>query len=440
MKTAAIIILLSASTITFAQSSNYTSLEDAYHNALAHDPVFRKARADLESAKQSLPIARANYLPSLSLTGTIQKLNTTPNNKDTVKTQPEAIGITIDQDVFDIGSINLISEASYGTRAALEQYISDEQDLIARTSTAYFTVLRDTKALEVLKQNEAALKKQAEQTQNREKAGLSTETQVAETNAQYYQIKAKKIAAESTLKVDINNLHAITGTPRYTALGISENPILSTPPPNNIEKWVKTATQNNTGLKSQHYLTLQAKTHINTMRAAFLPNITAEANISKTNASNPDKTSLFDKSNYIQMTASFTPFAGGKNFANTRKATEDYLSAKAQEDATLIQTENTTRKAFLSIESDINKINADTKSIAAAKKSYDGISKAYGAGTVNIIDLLNAETARFTAQDNYYNDLFDYYIETINLKKAAGTLQEKDLIDISNQLNHPIKI
>ena len=440
MKTSAIIVLSLVSGITLAQGNDYTSLKAAYHDALAHDPVFKKARANLQSAKQLLPAARANYLPSLSFAGSIQKLNTTAHNTSTVKTQPEAIGMTIDQNVLDIASINKISEASYDTRAAFEQFVSAEQDLIARTSTAYLTVLKDTTALEVLRQNEEALKKQAEQTKHREQAGLSTETQVAEANAQYFQIKAKRIAADATLDVDINNLYAITGKSRYTALGISKDPVLSPPSPQDISQWVKIATEKNTSLKSQHLLTLKAKTHIDTMRAGFLPKISAEANVSKANASNPSSSHMFDKTNYIQLTASFTPYAGGRNFASTQKASDDYIAQKAQEDSTLVQTENSTRQAFLSVKSDINKIDADKQSIAAAEKSYKGISSAYGAGTVNIMDLLNAETARFTAKDSYYNDLFDYYIQTINLKKAAGTLQEKDLDQISNQLNHRIEI
>ena len=67
------------------------------------------------------------------------------------------------------------------------------------------------------------------------------------------------------------------------------------------------------------------------MRAGFLPTISAEANASKTNASNPGSSHQFDKSNYIQLTASFTPYAGGRNFAGTQKASEDYIAQKVKE-------------------------------------------------------------------------------------------------------------
>jgi outer membrane protein len=51
------------------------------------------------------------------------------------------------------------------------------------------------------------------------------------------------------------------------------------------------------------------------------------------------------------------------------------------------------------------------------------------------VEVLDAERAYYVALRDYANARYDYVINTLQLKQAAGTLSPQDLIDLNNWLS-----
>ena len=51
------------------------------------------------------------------------------------------------------------------------------------------------------------------------------------------------------------------------------------------------------------------------------------------------------------------------------------------------------------------------------------------------MEVLDAERAYYVALRDYANARYDYVINTLQLKQAAGTLSPQDLVDLNNWLS-----
>ena len=57
-------------------------------------------------------------------------------------------------------------------------------------------------------------------------------------------------------------------------------------------------------------------------------------------------------------------------------------------------------------------------------------------GTRNVVDVLQAQQRLFASQFDYADSRYNYIINLMALKQAAGTLREADLIEL-NQFTDP---
>jgi septal ring-binding cell division protein DamX len=65
---------------------------------------------------------------------------------------------------------------------------------------------------------------------------------------------------------------------------------------------------------------------------------------------------------------------------------------------------------------------------------------AYEAGTRTMADVLNAQSILSQSLKQYSSDQYNYLINTLTLKKAAGTLSPDDLCKINRWLTHEVNI
>jgi len=55
-------------------------------------------------------------------------------------------------------------------------------------------------------------------------------------------------------------------------------------------------------------------------------------------------------------------------------------------------------------------------------------------GTRNIVDVLDAQRQLYSSVRNYNNSRYDYILDNLRLKQAAGTLSPGDLQDLTRYL------
>lgn len=428
----------------FAPFARAEDLMQVYEQALTNDPVFAQARSTWQSAKMNLPIAEASYLPQVATTGSAtHKYNhETPTLSSTLNGYTWEYGytLTLTQPIFNAATWASIKKASANVKAATATYLAAQQSLMQRTAKAYFDALEAYDQLRYTIANKEAVWQQLAASEEKFKVGLIAITDVYDARSNYDQITAQQIAAQNNLDIQLENLRAITGNHYQSLFGIHVQLPMKKPQPNNIEKWVDIANQQNYSVKAQNYTVLAAMQNIKQQKAAGYPTLNLQGGVTETQVSNNPAnpagipTNTVTNTEDLGLNLAYNPIQGGSVVASTKKARYDYVTAAGQLEQVHRQVVNQARSSFLSVLSGISQVKADKERIIAAQNALDATEAGLKVGTRTMVDVLRALSTLYQAQQQYANDQYSYLDSLIDLKVASGTLSVDDLIEINSWL------
>lgn len=93
-----------------------------------------------------------------------------------------------------------------------------------------------------------------------------------------------------------------------------------------------------------------------------------------------------------------------------------------------------TRNLHRAVNTDIEQVQARRQSIISNQSALEATEIGYQVGTRNIVDVLDTQRRLYAAVRNYNDARYDYILDTLRLKQAAGTLSPDDLAELSGYL------
>ncbi len=441
-----------------------TDLMSAYQDALKNDTQYLISHANLKATEQSVRLSRSSLLPQISASATRSRndnnsaggFDGSPNDPTNDVADSTTYRVQLNQSVFDWSNWLALDQASLRLKASELTHGSNLQSLISRTAQSYFNVLSATENLSTTQSELEALKKQLDLTREQYESGLANATDFLNAQANYDQSLANEVTLKNSVTIAKEALRQITSN-YYTQLeGLGDELQLSNPSPNSIEDWTRVAAQENLGLKAQSYNVKVAKKEIDRNFSGHYPtlnfNVTYSDSDSETDrvfpdgrVNNPIDPNDDDPAGFQQnfnrqsdgynagLTLTVPIFSGFRVDAQTEQAKQNYLSSSHQHEQTARQVQANARNAFTNLQAAITSYNAYKRSLESSQSSLEATQEGYQAGTRNIIDVLNATRSYYNARRNLTRAKYDYLINGLNLKSAAGTLTEADLQEV-NQL------
>ena len=91
------------------------------------------------------------------------------------------------------------------------------------------------------------------------------------------------------------------------------------------------------------------------------------------------------------------------------------------------QTERLTRDSYLGVLSEISRVRALRQAVRSSETALRATEAGFEVGTRTTVDVLASQNNLRRAQTNYARSRYDYALEVLNLKHAAGSLAVKDL-------------
>ncbi|MCZ6893450.1 MAG: TolC family protein, partial [Gammaproteobacteria bacterium] len=120
-------------------------------------------------------------------------------------------------------------------------------------------------------------------------------------------------------------------------------------------------------------------------------------------------------------------FEGGITVSRTRQAEYDHRAALER----LVQTRRAvyrqTRDAYLGVISEISLVKALRQAVVSSETALESTSAGFEVGTRTAVDVVAAERGLSQARRDYARSRYDYILETLRLKQAAGSLQPEDI-------------
>ena len=430
------------------------SLLEIYQQALQTDPQIHEAEARRLAALEAKPQARGAYLPQVSLGG------------DWTRSEFDGTSVEIDSD-GSIGSLTSSSESEvrrwqFTLRQSLfrwDQIVglrradklvaraeavreAAQQDLIVRVAQRYFDVLAAEDRLTSIHANRTAIARQLEQAKQRFEVGLIAITAVQESQAAYDNSVADEISAKRSLATGREFLREITGeyVPALSAPG-DDFPLI-TPDPNDETSCVNLSMNQNLNLVASRLDERLARDEISFRRNGHYPTIELVANSgeSDTEADRSFNNSPFipadsdGSSDSIAIQFSLPLFAGGATSSRVREAVYLHRAAREQLQRVTRETERQARDAYLGVISERSRVKALQQAVSSSRTALEATEAGFEVGTRTIVDVLDSQFSLYAAITNYYQSRYDYVLNALRLKQAAGTLEVQDLERIDRWL------
>jgi len=429
-----------------ATQGNAEDLLEVYQAAQTNDAALRAARAGYAAVEQTVPQARSALLPSLAAgVQTTWNERQFPGSAVADPTSPLFGAEVPDQEFNDHGwsaqlrqpIVNVeswfnLSSAKAAVSAASYDLQAAEQDLILRVAQAYLNVLRAQDLLDSTSAEEAAVKRQLEQVQQRFDVGLVAITDVLESQAAYDAAEVRRIQAYGDHDIFFESLGTLTGISYERLNRLSQQLPIVNPNPRDEAVWVDEAMQANLNiLAAQAQLSAASRT-VRARASGHLPTLDATVTQahSVTGAPNFFGADTADTTIY-GLQFNMPLYSGGLVRARTKEAS----ARKRQAEELLLNQRRTVtrdvRNLYQAVATDVVRVKARLRGIESARSALDATQTGYEVGTRNIVDVLQAQQLLFRSQFDYADSRYNYVLDLLALKDAAGALVSADLEELN---------
>ena len=433
------------------------SLLEVYQQALQSDPRIHEAEARRLAALEAEPQARGVYLPQLGFDGSWTKSDSEGKSifEDSsglpvsINTATESEFLQwqfqLRQTIFRWDQIVGLRRADKIVAKAEADREAAQQDLVIRVGQSYFNVLAAEDRLTSTHANRMAISRQLEQAKQRFEVGLIAITDVQESQAAYDQATADEIGAKRILATAREGLREITGQYVGELSAPGEDLPLRTPDPVAEADWVNMALDQNLALVASRLDEQLARDEISFRRNGYYPSVDLVASHGE-NDNNADRVvggiSAIADSDFsrdsIGVQFSIPLFAGGTNKSRVQEAVYLHRAASQQLQRVTRETERQTRDAYLGVQSEKSRVEALNQAVKSSTTALEATQAGFEVGTRTIVDVLNSQFALYRAITLFYQARYDYLMNYLRLKQAAGTLQIQDLEAIDRWLvNRP---
>lgn len=454
------VALLALCSLVFGGTAMGEDLLTVYRRALQADPLIREAEANRRAAREARPQALAALLPQISGSAARDKSDTESFSQQTQlingqivvfggasTRKPEADRWSVDlrQSVFSWSDWVALRRSNRQVAQAEADYSAAQQDLILRVSERYFDVLAAQDNVEAQRAAVDAISRQLEQAEKRFEVGLIAITDVQEAKAARDSGTAALIAAKRQLATSEELLREFTDEKYQRLARPVETMPLKTPEPANEEQWVEASMRQNLGLVSTR---LAADIARDDVRAAFgghLPTVDLVASRSSTDQDGPIEFSNGTRGNLISnsdddsvsLQLSVPIFSGGLTQSRVRQSQFRWIAARERLERISRETERQARDAFLGVNSEIARVQALRQALESSQTALKATEAGYEVGTRTAVDVLDARRTLVQAQTNYARSRYDYILNVLRLKLAAGTLDAATIEEANGWLREP---
>lgn len=452
------LLALAISACVAAPAAAQEGLMDVYRLALQNDPAIREAEATYLANAEVKPQARASLLPGLTLGsslsnrfqdtrgGALSPEGIPIGTRSIFDQDGDGWSISLSQTIFDWSQYATLRQADKRVARAETDYEAAKQQLLLRIATSYFDVLAAEDNLVSAVTARESVSRQLEQSQRRFEVGLIAITDVQQSQAGFDDAVATEIEAQRLVANANEVLREIVGEiiPDLASPD-DELPLLS-PEPANADEWVQTALRQNLALTSSRLAADVALDDVAIQRANRLPTVNLSASYSEDNNDRTQTifrdpipplvsttTQLPDGRSW-SINLQFPIFTGGLNRSRIQQSVYLHRAATEALERIARQTERQTRDAYLGVISEIERVRALRQAVESNRTALRATEAGFEVGTQTTVDVLASQNNLRRAETTYSRSRYDYILNILRLKQAAGSLAEADVQQVDGWL------
>ena len=433
----ALVLAVGLTCSALSATAHAQSLVELFEAARGFDATFQSAKSAHDAAVAKADQARAGLLPTVGLSAGASRTNV-DNASPVPDRSYDARNATLAASQPLYRPVNRLSfeQGQKSLTVAQAQLKAAEQDLIVRTSQAYFDVLAAQDTLTYVKAQKAAVAEQLAAAKRNFEVGTSTVTDSREAQARFDLVVAQEIAAENDLRVKHLALDTLVGKtgadPKPLALPVAL-PVVT---PDDVGQWVNLAESGHPGVVQAQTALDIASLELKKAQAGHGPTVDLTAQYVMAKAPSTS-TGLPLRSNTATVGVQFNlPLFAGYAIENrVREALALEDKARSDAEGAKRSVAQATRTAFFGVQSGKGQVNALEAAEASSQSALDANKLGYQVGVRINIDVLNAQSQLFQTKRDLAKARYDVLVGSLKLRQASGTLVADDLGAVNALLN-----
>ena len=424
-----VVIIICLTFFNFSSALSIT-LYDALNKTYQNNIQLNAERENLKASEEDINISKADFKPSLTLSGSKSKEDTnkltnqsggdaTINNVD-----PFTTSIKLEQTILDFGRGLTLEKNVTALELAKATLIKKEQDILHSAIDAYSNLILAREKLNINEKNLNLLKRQFENDKIRLDRGQITITDLAQSesslagaNAQYTQAKSDLLISKLTYENIIGKISDPNQLKKNT------NAIVSIP--KTLNEAIDLSKQNNPDIKIAKFDLEKSEKDLEIAESDLKP--TASLSLERSYADDISSTIDEREKDILKATVSWPFYSGGKTRSTINKNSNLTNRKRLLLDDVIRTNETNVASAWSSLESSKSFLNSVKVQVRAAQIANEGISAEYERGSRTTLDVIQSNGLLLSAQISLASSEKNYLMAQYNLLKSVGLLNSQYL-------------
>ena len=408
------------------------TLQEAVKFALENKAEAKKAMLDLENSEYQIDEVRAGALPQINGSASVKYNAIIPSMPLEVGGQTQYLkmgqpwnstaGLSVNQQIFN-QSLFTGLKAARTTREfyTINRQLTDET-LIEKVANAYYDVFQTQLQLETIDNNLENTNKTKTVIEGLVTAGIARQIDLDRIIVNINNLVAQRQIVVNALELKENALKFAIGMPIETDIELPEETF-------DVNLELATTTMDLAGRTEIKLMEKQAELlelNRKSMKAAYYPSISFGGDIGYQGfgqgipGSNDFK--WFPTSG-LGLNLSIPIFNGGSTKAKINQATIQIKQLEVDMEDTRLGLNLANENAKAQIKNSLLTVDANRRNVQLSKEVLEDTQNNYRNGLATLTELLDAENALATAENNLNTSLLNYKIAEVQLIKANGQLK-----------------
>ena len=411
-----------------------TDLMQLYREARLEDPQVLASFAQAQAGKEHQREAMGALLPQLSLNAGSNRIH---QENDLI------------QQSYDSESYSLVLRQYLYNKAAWENYQkfkslarqSESQALDAQAEAAvelarrYFTALAAEDELELVRAERRTTQKSLDRVNALYEKQLALVTDQLDLKARVDLLAAQEVDARNQARISREALAEIVGRPVKEKLNRIRDDAQLRVSAQSLENWVREGIALNPALKASESGVEAGGAALRSGKGGHYPTVGLNLSAQETNEGYNNSLAPRTDSYVAGVGVQVPLYSGGSTSARVRGLYQDQLAAEQELEAIRRRVVKEITSAYLTANSNGEKIDANRLALDSAKLSRVAAEKALTYGMVNAVDVLASVRNEFRARRDLLKTQYEFLSNVFTLNRWAGKPPAESVGSVNNWLS-----
>ncbi|MDA9877067.1 TolC family outer membrane protein [Candidatus Pelagibacter sp.] len=424
-------ILILFSVLFLSQHVFAVTLFEALTEAYKNNTDLNAERENINISEEDLKISKGNYLPSITITGSKSKEDTSKLTNRTGVEQsvndvdPSTQSIKIEQSLIDFSRNANVLKNKIGINLASAKLLKKEQEVLLKAIEAYSGLILANEKLKINQSNLNLLERQVETNRARLERGQITLSDLAQSESSLAEAQANFIQSQNEIVSNKLNYENVIG-PINDINNLNKNFDINLKIPDNLNNAINASKKYNPELIIAKLEYEQSEKDVLISRSDISPS----ANLSYESSRSQDLSSTYDErnKNILKATVTWPIYSGGKNRASLNKSRNLQNRKKLLLNSASKNNNSTVAISWSTLQSAKSLLNSVKSQVKAAEIANDGITVEYESGLGrSTLDVIQSNSILLNSRITLANSERNYLLAQFNILKAIGLLNSSHL-------------